>query len=215
MYGGEACPSTPVTRDCTPTTDCVWTWSEWSSCSANPPYRKTRTATITQQPAETVQPVPTPPEYEACDPADCDGAWSTWSDCDRDTSTQSRQWATSKEPMYGGEACPSTPKHGIAHHQRRTVSGPGPSGPPAPPTRPTAKRELLPSHSSRAETVQPARPRPSTKPAIPSPATEHGRHGAPAQTPCRLEHFQSRGPHRTVVPPAPILTQRLRRARAK
>ena len=95
---------------------CQGSWSNWGACSE--PCgggTRSRTWTTTTEPLYGGAACPSPlTQEEACNtgacPAEpCEGSWSGWSACSAPCGggIKTKTWTTTKEPKYGGTACPS------------------------------------------------------------------------------------------------------------
>ena len=110
--GGSDCDtSSPSVRSCTadpnkPKSGCIYTWSDWSSCSNEAPYRKHRTIQIASPPENGGAECPNSPEYKVCRAVDCAGEWGSWSPCSTVNHSHVRQWTMTHASMYGGKKCP-------------------------------------------------------------------------------------------------------------
>jgi len=95
---------------------CQGSWSNWSACSKPcGSGTRTRTWTTTAEPLYGGARCPSPLTQEeacntgACPPEPCEGSWSSWSACSAPCGggIKTKTWTTTKEPKYGGTACPS------------------------------------------------------------------------------------------------------------
>lgn len=121
--GGTACPSLSEsqacnTQACPIPTDCaVSAWSLWSACSKTcGGGTRTRTRTITRQPANGGAACPSLSESQACNtqacpvPTNCTvSSWGLWSSCSKSCGggTRTRTRAITKQATNGG-SCPYT-----------------------------------------------------------------------------------------------------------
>lgn len=95
---------------------CQGSWSNWGACSE--PCgggTRERTWTTTAEPLYGGAACPSPLTQEeacntgACPPEPCEGSWGSWSACSAPCGggIKTKTWTTTKEPKYGGTACPS------------------------------------------------------------------------------------------------------------
>jgi hypothetical protein len=119
QHGGSACGTTAEERPCNTAScpiDCKLSWfSEWTSCTKTCGTGfQTRSRSVATYPNHGGKKCEALTDQRWCKtepcPVDCeDAGWSKWSDCSKTcgSGTHDRTLTITREPEFGGKACPS------------------------------------------------------------------------------------------------------------